>query len=468
MSGFNLIRFAIFLISVLYSIVDIETTGSRPGPNTITEIAVIVTDGYEIKTRFETLLRPAGPIPYFVQRLTGISNEMTENAPLFEEIAEELEAILANTVFVAHNVNFDYSFIKREFMEVGIDWRSQRMCTVKMTRHFHPGLGRYNLGALCQFFEINNKAAHRAMGDCEATYFIFSSIVKRFGEESVNVFFKKQNKSINLPHSLPTDLLQNIPSLPGVYYFKDASGTNIYIGKASNLAGRVRSHFNSKLDSTKVQSFIKEIAQIDFVLCGNPLVAAIMEDREIRKFRPKHNKAQREIISAFGIFPYTDGKGVERLTIESIKTTLRSEIIFATQQQAKSWLHKFATVYQVPPGQLGLPSLWAQTSDDLPLNRTLHQDFLEAVNAGVFYVFIGPGRSEDEKSWVRWIPGKSVSYLFTDGLTQFESQDELWESAETIALNSTLEAILTSASMHPKKWGMEMLETKRTVRNGSF
>lgn len=451
----------------LYSIVDIETTGSRPGPNTITEVAVIVTDGFEVKSRYETLLRPSGPIPVFVQRLTGITNEMTDDAPEFDEVAEELMGLLKDTVFVAHNVNFDYSFLKSEFGAAGIDWRSQRLCTVKMTRHFYPGLGKYNLGFLCNYFEIDNQAAHRAMGDCEATFKIFSSIVERFGEAAVEAFFKKQNKAVNMPQSLRPDLIKSIPSVPGIYYFRNASGRPIYIGKAVNLASRVRSHFNSGTNSARKQAFIRDIAEIDFELCGNALVAAILEDREIKKHRPVHNKAQREIITSFGIFPYTDGTGMQRLAIETLKKGGFSEVQFHSQSAAKAWLHKFALKFSVPPKQLGLPSLWSPTSDDLPESQNLHRDFRLAASSKSEVVFKGKGRSEDEMSWVRWISNESVTVSFVDRWGQNDDLESIWDSGQIIGLNATLDAILDNAAQLPHKWGVQVAEIKRTAESGS-
>src|SRR5690606_27800274 len=124
----------------MYAIVDIETTGSYAAANGITEIAVFIHDGKNIIDRFETLINPLQPIPYFIQRLTGITDEMVVNAPTFEEVASQVFELLNDKIFVAHNVNFDYSFLKHQLQECGYSLETQKLCTVRLTRKVFPSL----------------------------------------------------------------------------------------------------------------------------------------------------------------------------------------------------------------------------------------------------------------------------------------------------------------------------------------
>src|SRR5690606_28202153 len=103
----------------MYIIIDIETTGGNNKSGRITEIAAFRHDGHKITAKYTTLVNPGIPIPPFIKNLTGISDEMVADAPTFEEIAGELYRFTANAIFVAHNVNFDYSFIKEEFRRIG-------------------------------------------------------------------------------------------------------------------------------------------------------------------------------------------------------------------------------------------------------------------------------------------------------------------------------------------------------------
>lgn len=115
----------------MYAIVDIETTGGISASHRITEVAVMVHDGYQIVEEYHTLINPDRAIPDFITGLTGINLEMVKDAPGFSEIAPALHTLLANKIFVAHNVNFDYAFLKEEFRRVGIEFNRPRLCTVR-------------------------------------------------------------------------------------------------------------------------------------------------------------------------------------------------------------------------------------------------------------------------------------------------------------------------------------------------
>ena len=105
---------------MIYAITDIETTGGQPSGNSIVEVGVVLWDGQNVIEEFHSLVDPGIPIPLFITRLTGITNEMVEGAPKFETIADRLLEVYEGAVFVAHNVNFDYSFIKAEFAALGM------------------------------------------------------------------------------------------------------------------------------------------------------------------------------------------------------------------------------------------------------------------------------------------------------------------------------------------------------------
>ena len=148
-----------------YCIVDIETTGGNRSGNKITEIAIIKTDGNVVLEKFESLLNPERRIPSNITYLTGISNEMVKDAPKFFEVAKRIVEITKDCVFVAHNVFFDYQFIKREFSDLGYSFNRKTFCTVKASRIIFPGHKSYSLGRLAPELGIENKARHRAMGD---------------------------------------------------------------------------------------------------------------------------------------------------------------------------------------------------------------------------------------------------------------------------------------------------------------
>lgn len=153
----------------IYAVVDIETTGGRRGGNAITEIAVVRVRGQRIISEWSTLVNPRRPIPAHITRLTGINNQMVEKAPIFAEVADQLETQLDQAVFVAHNVGFDFGFIKAAYDSLNIHFRKPKFCTVQNSRRTFPGLRSYSLGNLCAHFDIDLKNAHRALDDARAT-----------------------------------------------------------------------------------------------------------------------------------------------------------------------------------------------------------------------------------------------------------------------------------------------------------
>src|ERR1700744_2673816 len=157
----------------MYAIVDIETTGGHASANGITEIAVYIHDGTRVVKHFETLVNPRQNIPRYITALTGIDNYMVQDAPAFEEIAETLFSLLDNNVFIAHNVNFDYSFIKHQLKNEGYDFAAKKLCTVRLSRKVFSGLPSYSLGNLCRSLDIQIDNRHRAGGDAKATVTLF-------------------------------------------------------------------------------------------------------------------------------------------------------------------------------------------------------------------------------------------------------------------------------------------------------
>ena len=160
-------------VDKVFGITDMECTGGYASGNGITEVAVYIHDGQQVVDQFETLINPGHPIPRFIQSLTGITDEMVQLAPRFEEIAPRLLELLQGKVFVAHNVNFDYSFLKHEFERAGFDFETRKLCTVRYTRKIFPKLASYSLGNLCRHFDIQIYNRHRAGGDAHATVSLF-------------------------------------------------------------------------------------------------------------------------------------------------------------------------------------------------------------------------------------------------------------------------------------------------------
>ena len=151
-----------------YVVVDVETTGGKGENHRVTEIGAVKVRNGEIVDRFQTLLNPQRTIPPNIVRLTGITPAMVEDAPYFMDIADDFEAFMEDAIFVAHNVEFDYGFISREFARLGRAFRHAKLCTCSSMRKLYPGHRSYSLASLCQQYDISLRQHHRALCDAEA------------------------------------------------------------------------------------------------------------------------------------------------------------------------------------------------------------------------------------------------------------------------------------------------------------
>lgn len=163
----------------MFTIIDIETTGNSSKYGKITEIALYQHNGKKITDSFSTLINPEIDIPYFITKLTGIDNEMVKNAPKFYEVAKKIIEFTNGRIFIAHNVHFDYSFVKEEFKRLGYDYNCRTLCTVRLSRKLLPGHSSYSLGKLCSDLEININGRHRAAGDALATVKLFEILMEK-------------------------------------------------------------------------------------------------------------------------------------------------------------------------------------------------------------------------------------------------------------------------------------------------
>lgn len=184
----------LFLTSILkklYSIIDIEATGGNAKIGRITEVAILVFDGENIIKEYSTLVNPERKIPRYVQKLTGISDQMVSEAPPFKEVAQEIFDILNSTCFVAHNVKADYSFIKTELANSGVNYASERLCTLELSKALIPDAESHGLGKICKHLSIEVEGRHRAKGDALATVELFRHLQRIDSTNQIEKFKRK-------------------------------------------------------------------------------------------------------------------------------------------------------------------------------------------------------------------------------------------------------------------------------------
>ncbi|HXB93545.1 MAG TPA: exonuclease domain-containing protein [Puia sp.] len=333
----------------MYAIVDIETTGGYAANNAITEVAIVLHDGNRELKRYETLVRPGMSIPRYVQALTGITEEMVADAPTFDDIAPIVYEWLKDAVFVAHNVNFDYSFIRHQLKSCGFELDSKKLCTVRLSRKAFPGAPGYSLGNICRHLGIDISNRHRAGGDAEATALLFERILKAGGLEIIRGMLKGRNSEQYLPIHLPAEQLQGLPQVPGVYYFHDQKGKVIYVGKAKNLRHRVSSHFSNNKTGRQKQEFLRNIYSISHEATGTELMAFLLECIEIKRLWPAFNRSMKRFEAIFGLYVYEDLNGYSRLILERRKRQLQPVYTFSLLAEGRNILRKMVREYRLCP-----------------------------------------------------------------------------------------------------------------------
>lgn len=332
---------------MLYAVVDIETTGGFASGNGITEISILVHDGSKVIDSFETLINPEQDIPFYIQTLTGISNEMVSNAPLFGEVAAKIYELLHDKIFVAHNVNFDFSFVKHQLAATGFNLTCKKICTVRMSRKVIPGHASYSLGKLCAALGIPLNDRHRAGGDAAATALLLTLLLEKDTEAVIPLSLNKASKEQALPPNLAKSYIDALPSNPGVYYFKDNKGKIIYIGKAINLKKRVCSHFSGNSIKKQRQEFLKNIYEVDFTVCGTELMALILEASEIQKYWPENNRALKRFEQKYALYKFEDQKGYMRIGIDKFKKNSNALFTFNSLLAGQSMLRGMIKEYEL-------------------------------------------------------------------------------------------------------------------------
>jgi len=164
---------------VTFVVVDIETTGSAPARHAMTEIGAVKIQGQKIVDRFDQLMDPKQDIPWFIQRLTGITPKMVKGAPPVEAVLPRFMDFLGDSIFVAHNVSFDFGFVAAKTQaHMGLTLENIQLCTCRLARKLLPDLKKKNLGAVAQYMGIPIENRHRALGDAQATALVLIEFIR--------------------------------------------------------------------------------------------------------------------------------------------------------------------------------------------------------------------------------------------------------------------------------------------------
>lgn len=444
----------------MYAIVDIETTGGFAQNHSITEIAIAIHNGEKVTDWYETLINPGIPIPTHITALTGITNEMVENAPTFNQVASKIYQLLQPHIFVAHNVNFDYSFVRQQLAQAGFDWNAKKLCTVRLSRKIFPNFPSYSLGNLCTQLGIVQTVKHRAGADTQATAEVFTLLLQNDKEKAIPAALKNNAGEFRLPAHLDVQEYNRLPMTTGVYYFLNTKNEIIYVGKANNIKKRVSQHFSGKITQETRQHFLKEIAHISHQECGNDLVALLLEEQEIKKHWPQYNRAQKKIKFAWGLFDYTDRKGHIRLGIDYIRKNNKPIMRFASLAEARHFLLQKTDEFVLCPKLCAI-----DTSDSSSCNPTFTkhctgncreknqlkeynqraQKFINSLeNHKPTYALLGKGRTLSEQTIVYVDEGIFKGFGFIDKETVWNTKSDIENYIQPSKYNIDAELIINA------------------------
>jgi DNA polymerase III subunit epsilon len=291
-----------------FVVLDVETTGLQSSRQRVIEIAIARFSGGVMTNRWESLCHPGRRVPAYITKLTGIDDDLLEDAPAFERIADTATALLAEAVIFGHNVEFDLGFLNAELERAG---RSpvvnDRVDTLALATRLLPGLRKPTLGALAQRLDVpgQSKVRHRAGPDAALTGMVALALLEHARDagfaslEDVKsiarpVTRRPRERMARASSVVDRSILTTIPRAPGVYLMRDANEDVIYVGKAKNLRDRVGTYFSQPLGYTrKMDGLIESLSRIQIEVVGSELEALLLESQLIRRYQPRYNTALR-------------------------------------------------------------------------------------------------------------------------------------------------------------------------------
>ena len=285
------LRAAIFTTPLVF--VDIETNGLNHIRGRVIEVAAIRVENGKVTDTFRSLIDPETELPFYITNLTGITTNDLKGAPTFDQVAEDLKAVMKDAIFVAHNVRFDYSFLKQEFGRLGLNFLPKQLCTVKLSRALYPHVKGHKLADIIARHNFSFAARHRAYDDAAVLWQFMQYIEKNFTPEQIELAIGKQLSQPSIPKSLQPEMVRNLPETAGVYIFEDADGRPLYVGKSINIKKRVMSHFGRDHAESKEFKIAQAIENITTHETAGELSALLLESKLVKELQPLYNRQLR-------------------------------------------------------------------------------------------------------------------------------------------------------------------------------
>ncbi len=332
--------------------VDIETNGKVGAEGKIIEIGVLRVEDGVIVEEFQSLINPNERIPFWIERLTGISNGDLVGAPYFDEVAQTLKRLFDGALFVAHNVRFDYSFLRSHFKALGFDYKPKLFCTVRMSRALYPEHRGHSLEKIIARHNLHTINRHRAFDDAKVMYEFVQLAIAEKGTAVFLANVALQLRTKTLPPHVDETLIAALPEKPGVYIFRDESGSPLYVGKSVNIRDRVRSHFTQNTTIVKEMKLSQRSYSIDHIETDTEIEALLLESAKVKELQPLLNRRLRRVAKQSVLMSHTTELGYTGITIESkdlneLTDTDNMYGVFTSRMKAKSALENIVRSYQL-------------------------------------------------------------------------------------------------------------------------
>ncbi len=272
--------------------VDLETTGGSAGEHRITEVGVVEVAAGQV-TRWSTLVDPRQAIPPFIQQLTGITDQMVQGAPTFDEIAPALLARLEGKLFVAHNAAFDRGFLRAEFERAGFSFNPDVLCTVRLSRALFPGEKRHGLDALVERHALVPSDRHRALADADLIWQFWQRLPSLVSQEMLATQIDRLTRRHRLAGEITDELIDTAPAGHGVYAFYGENDAPLYVGRSVRVRQRVRAHLSGERRSSREQRIAQQVRRVQWCATGGEFGALLVEAQWIAQLRPTFNRIPR-------------------------------------------------------------------------------------------------------------------------------------------------------------------------------
>ena len=421
-----------------YAFVDVETSGFSPERDDLLEICVLREEEDGETREFHSLVRSYRSVPGFIGALTGITTHDVSRAPDIAEIANKLQILLDSRVVVAHNAQFDAVFIETALQRCGVQMRVKRICTMKLARAILPGLNSYSLQSVARQLLILPPALHRARVDALTCKAVFYALKGKCTPAVFEELIKKQLRAQASLSNLNDETIQNLPSEPGVYYFLNARREPLYIGKAKCVKKRIRSHFSSPGGVARNMHFQRHVSDIQVRETGSELLAALLEDSEIRKHFPPFNRAQKERVTTFTVMPFRDG--FLRWHLAVTRANIQSRIRFLTKEHAVQWVFDLASTkgWLAPDAH---PSTNLELAAELNL-RDIENSVTTKWQQLQDFAVVCSGRSEQEMGFALIAQGVYAGFGYIPANFRFAASAELVPFLEKVVVSPVAHSVV--------------------------